>query len=141
MALLVGQRVALARPSGAALQYAVIPVRPGFFATVGNVAGASVNLVFDTGVVISSVPDAGLDLITPVAGVVPRMVQPLRLTSGTDDKLLPSAYAGIIVGAYTRILNGSGENKGTFYLVRMMGARGNEYFEGLATDFVTLPGR
>ncbi len=141
MALLAGQRVALARPSGGALQYAVIPVRPGFFATVSAVAGANVDLLFDTGRLVSTIPDAGLDLITPVAGVVPRMVQPLRFTSGTDDKLLPSEYAGIIIGAYTRILNGSGENKGTFYLTRMMGARGTEYFEGLAADFVTLPGR
>jgi hypothetical protein len=141
MALVVRNRVALARPSGAGLQYAVIPVRPGFFATVIAVAGANVDLLFDTGVPVSTVPDAGLDLITPIVGVEPRMVQPLRFTSGTDDKRLPSAYAGIIVGAYSRILNGSGENKGDFYLIRMVGARGTEYFEGLASDFETLPGR
>jgi hypothetical protein len=133
--------VALARPTGDPFQYAVIPVRPGFFATVDSVAGSNVSLLFDTGQRLATVPDEALDLITPLSDVELGMVQPLRFTSGTDDKPLPSEYAGIIIGAYSRILNGSGTNKGNFYLIRMMGARGTEYFEGLVGDFERLPGR
>lgn len=142
MAFSVGDRVALARitDGGVAINYALVPMSLQSFGTVAAVAGASVTVQFDSGVLRTAIDEGALDKIVPTPNVTPRVVRPLSNFAG-PIVALPAAYDGMIVGAYSRILSGTGLDKGEFYLTRVMGAKGEVYFEGYAAEFETVDAR
>lgn len=132
MAFAVGNRCAAAKPVGAASNF--FDLSQAAFGTVVS-GGANPVVQWDNGL-FSTQPQDALDELVPSAGIVPRVVRPV-FTGGAPPA--SDASDAIVLAEYQRILNGSGTNKGTFLLMRII--KTGVLWEGLASDFETVPDR